>query len=78
MTTPILEDHVAVDAIDLHTGHRFSLDVTPTLIRLYMRTETCGNVFMRLVANVEQYLSSEVATSADHLLQGERADRTSR
>lgn len=68
--TPISDGHVAADAIDLHTGHRVSLDVTRDRIRLYLRTETCGNVFMRLVANVEQYLSSEVATTADDLLLG--------
>ncbi len=54
--------------IDLHTGHRLQGEVREDSLRLYLRNETCGNVLMRLLVNLERHVSSEVVTSVDDLL----------
>ncbi len=68
---PQTDRHVAVEAVDLHTRDRFSLDIYPDAVILYLRRATCGNVFLRFLTNLERHVSAQVATTVDSLLAGD-------
>ncbi len=44
-----------VNSIDLHTGHKLNMEVTPEWIRIYLPKGSCGNTIYRLFTNVQQY-----------------------
>ena len=48
-----------VNSIDLHTGHKLNMEVTPEWIRIYLPKGSCGNTIYRLFTNVQQYYDSE-------------------
>lgn len=59
---------VALEAIDLHTGGRLQIELTPDELRIYLRTGTCGNVVPRFLVNFEHYLTATLDTSIDSRL----------
>lgn len=52
-----------INAIDTHVGQKVDLEVAHEFIRVYLPTGSCGNVLMRLLFNIERYLSSELEAS---------------
>lgn len=48
-----------VAAVDLHTSHKFNMEVAPTFIRVFLSQESCGNVVTRLLANLQQFYDSQ-------------------
>jgi hypothetical protein len=51
---PIVDEEVAiVDAVDLHIGRRFGVEVGRNWMRVYLNTGTCGNTVARLVSNLQ-------------------------
>jgi hypothetical protein len=49
-----------VFAIDLHTNHKFNMEVTRDSIRIYLYKNSCGNVLTRLMANLQQFYDSQI------------------
>lgn len=68
---PQSDRHVAIEAVDLHTKDRFSLDVYPDAVILYLKRSTCGNVFLRFLTNLERHVSAQVSTNVDSVLAGD-------
>jgi hypothetical protein len=64
----VTESMVALEAIDLHTGGRLQVELTPSQLRIYLRTGTCGNVVPRFLVNFEHYLTATLDTSIDSRL----------
>jgi hypothetical protein len=52
---PVLldDDSAEVEAVDLHIGQRFSVDVTRKYLRVYLPESSCGNTVTRLVSNLQ-------------------------
>jgi hypothetical protein len=63
--TTLDEGYEAIDAVDLHTGHRLSLEVTGRELRVYLRSSTCGNVLPRLLVHLERLVDAQLTTSLD-------------
>jgi hypothetical protein len=66
--TPLADHYAVLDAVDLHTGHRLSIELSPSSARAYLRTETCGNVLLRLLVHLERHVAAQLETSIDQLL----------
>lgn len=56
-----------VEAVDLHTNDRISLDVRPDTIRAYIREGACGNVLTRLLVHLERHVGARTVTSISAL-----------
>lgn len=46
------------DAVDLHVGHPFRIDVLRDRVRVLLEPETCGNTLARLLTNLQQRLDA--------------------
>ncbi len=47
-----------VAAVDLHSGSRVDLEVSPEWMRLFLHQDSCGNTALRLLANLQHHLDS--------------------
>lgn len=52
---------VKIEAVDLHTGSRLRLDVTPDYMRIYLGPTACGNTIARILRNVQAYIDSTIS-----------------
>jgi hypothetical protein len=60
MQNKISKDFYQIIGIDLHTGDSINLEVTPSLIRIYLPKGSCGNTVLRLYTNLQHYFDSEI------------------
>jgi len=51
--TAVGEDIVEAEAVDLHIGKAFRLDILESSLRLYLDAGVCGNTVFRLLANLQ-------------------------
>ena len=51
---------VQIEAVDLHTGSRLRLDVTPRYMRIYLGPRACGNTVARLLRNLQSHVDSTI------------------
>jgi hypothetical protein len=56
----VRSDFAMIEAVDLHTGSRLRLDVSPHYIRIYLGPQACGNTVARLLRNLQSHLDSTV------------------
>ena len=56
----VTSNFVSVFAIDLHTNHKFNMEITPESIRVYLYKNSCGNVLTRLMTNLQQFYDSQI------------------
>lgn len=49
---------ISVQAVDLHVGQRLKIEMGDDWIRVSVREGVCGNTVARLIANLQQYVSS--------------------
>ncbi len=56
----VTKDFASVFAIDLHTNHKFNMEITPNAIRIYLYKNSCGNVLTRLMTNLQQFYDSQI------------------
>jgi hypothetical protein len=54
------DDFVRIAGVDLHTGDKFTMDVSSTYMRIYLPKYACGNVIFRLYTNIQQSLDPGV------------------
>ena len=68
-----MDNRVDVEALDLHTGDPFAVELTRDWMRLYLPKGTCGNVVARLFTNLQHSLNSDVqfATGSGESIFGE-------
>jgi hypothetical protein len=53
-------DFVKVFAVDLHTSHKFNMEISRGSIRIYLYQNSCGNVITRLMTNLQQFYDSQI------------------
>jgi hypothetical protein len=58
----------AASAIDLHTRGRVALEMHGFVLNIYLSSDACANIFLRLLVNLEHYLSAGITSSADSLM----------
>jgi hypothetical protein len=56
----VREDFVQIEAVDLHTGGKLRLDLSPHYMRLYLGREACGNTVARLLRNLQSHVDSTI------------------
>lgn len=52
------ENYYKVKGIDLHNGDKFTLEVSPDWIRLYLPSNACGNTALRIFVNIQHFYDS--------------------
>lgn len=60
-------DYWAVEATDLHTLDRLSIEIGPEAVRIYLRHGSCGNVIPRMLVHIERHIAARLETSIDRL-----------
>lgn len=63
MKTKIDEGFYRVLGVDMHTGHPLDIEISDGLIRVYLPKGSCGNVVLRLFANLQRYFDSTMQCS---------------
>jgi hypothetical protein len=53
-------------AVDLHTGDSLDIELTRTVLRVYLGQDSCGNVLARLLTNLQHHFDARL--SLDHQL----------
>lgn len=61
--TKIDKDFYRVLGVDMHTGHPLDIEITDGLIRVYLPKDSCGNVVLRLFANLQRFFDSTMQCS---------------
>ncbi|MDP3441259.1 MAG: hypothetical protein Q8T08_00220, partial [Ignavibacteria bacterium] len=56
----VTDNYANVFAIDLHTNHKFNMEITPDAIRVYLYKNSCGNVLTRLMTNLQQFYDAQI------------------
>src|SRR5665213_1468227 len=51
----VSDDYTEIEAVDLHVGQRIRIEVSSTMIRIFLRTGGCGNTIARLVSNLQHH-----------------------
>lgn len=54
-TQQLEEDYYKVDGVDMHNGDKFSIEMTPSWMRLYLYDEACGNTVLRIFTHLQHY-----------------------
>jgi hypothetical protein len=57
-----------VAAVDLHTGDPIDLEITPSLIRVYLPKKACGNTVLRLYVNLQHHFDSSIRFNGEKRL----------
>lgn len=58
-----------VVAVDLHTGDPLDLEITPSLIRIYLPKGACGNTVLRMYVNLQHSFDSAIRFNGEKLPQ---------
>lgn len=53
-------NHARVFALDLHSNDLLNLEITPNWMSIALGHNSCGNVVMRLLTNIQTHLTSQV------------------
>ncbi len=73
----ISDDRVDIEAIDLHSGDSFAVEMTTSWMRIYLPLGVCGNVVARLYTNLQRSMSSDlvlVTGSGEMLVDGRKEE----
>lgn len=50
---------VKVNAVDLHTGSKLDIEISPNWLRIFLPKDSCGNAITRLCTNIQHHYDSE-------------------
>jgi hypothetical protein len=67
MVNDISPDMRQIVGLDLHTGDPINLEVTPSLIRVYIPKGGCGNTLLRLYVNLQHCYDSKIRLNEDRI-----------
>jgi len=56
--TELADAYWKVKGVDLHNNDKYTMEVTPDWIRLYLGEEACGNTALRIYANLQRHYDS--------------------
>lgn len=56
----VLPNMQKIVAVDLHTGDPIDLEITPSLLRIYLPKNACGNTVLRMYVNLQHHFDSAV------------------
>jgi len=63
----VSKDARHIVAVDLHTGDPLDLEITPSLIRVYIHQESCGNTLLRLYTNLQHAFDSAIRFNGEKI-----------
>jgi len=58
LQTKLEKDYYKVKGIDLHNGDKYTMEISPDWIRLYLDKSACGNTALRILVNIQHYYDS--------------------
>jgi hypothetical protein len=59
----VSDDYTEIEAVDLHVGQRIRIEVSSTMIRIFLRTGGCGNTIARLVSNLQHHVDGGLSAT---------------
>ena len=63
----LADDVYQVFGVDLHTGDSIDLEVSSSLMRIYLPENSCGNTILRLYTNLQHYFDSNVKLNEEEI-----------
>jgi len=54
------KDYIKANCVDLHSGNKIYLELTPQWMRIYLEKNACGNIVARLFTNLQQFFDSQI------------------
>lgn len=54
-TRQLQDEYYKVDGVDMHNGDKFSIEIAPEWLRLYLYEGACGNTALRIFTNLQHY-----------------------
>lgn len=63
LASDIGDNYSEIEAVDLHVGQRFRLEVSPEYLRIFLRDGGCGNTVARLVSNLQHHVDGGIGAS---------------
>lgn len=58
LTSKVREGYYRVLGVDMHTGNPLDIEISDHLFRVYLPKYSCGNVVMRLFANLQRFFDA--------------------
>jgi len=58
------DDYYVIDAVDLHVGQPLAIEISPSLMRIYLYEGTCGNTVVRILRSLQHYVDSNLSHPA--------------
>lgn len=59
----VADDYTEIEAVDLHVGQRIRIEVSPIMIRVFLRKGGCGNTIARLVSNLQHHVDGGLSAT---------------
>jgi len=56
--TRLGEQYWKVKGVDLHNNDKYTMEISPEWIRLYLGTDACGNTALRIYSNIQRHYDS--------------------
>lgn len=63
--TQLDDDYYKVKGIDLHNNDKYTLEVAPEWLRLYLGEDACGNTALRIYSHLQRYYDSEAEMNVE-------------
>jgi hypothetical protein len=63
--TQLDEDYWKVKGVDLHNNDKYTIEVSPSWIRLYLDDDACGNTALRINAHLQRHFDSQAELVLD-------------
>jgi hypothetical protein len=64
-TQELEDEYYKVDGVDMHNGDKFSIEMTPSWMRLYLSDGACGNTVLRIFTNLQHYYDPSASLVID-------------
>lgn len=59
------DDYWKIKGVDLHNNDKYTMEVSPSWIRLYLGKEACGNTALRINAHLQRHFDSQAEMILD-------------
>ena len=63
--TQLDDDYWKVKGVDLHNNDKYTMEISPSWIRLYLNDDACGNTALRINAHLQRHFDSQAELMLD-------------
>lgn len=63
--TQLDDDYYKVKGVDLHNNDKYTMEISPEWLRLYLSEDACGNTALRIYSHLQRYYDSEAQMNVE-------------